>query len=222
MSHQPLYSMYHQVNHLPFADGTFKDVPKIHKPIVFPLEKTKETVTLLPVNEVSDIPSLLVDVIHHEFNYVVEEGLTYPYHEPMDRPTFIANWFKHFVAILVKGDYGHMKLQDQDWSSEFLGTFYIKPNYVGRCSHVCNAGFMVNHEIRGLGLGKEMGRKYLEWAPILGYQYSVFNLVFETNEASLKIWDGLGFDRIGYVKNVAVLKGYDRLIGAVMYGKELQ
>ena len=86
---------------------------------------------------------------------------------------------------------------------------------------MCNAGFVVNHEKRGLGLGKELGRKYLVWAPQLGYVYSVFNLVFETNIASLKIWDGLGFERIGYVKNVAVLKGHKHLVGAHMFGKDL-
>lgn len=74
----------------------------------------------------------------------------------------------------------------------------------------------------GLGLGKELGAKYLDIAPRLGYVYSVFNLVFETNVPSLKIWDSLGFERIGYVKNVAVLKGHDKLVGAYMFGKDLQ
>ena len=46
--------------------------------------------------------------------------------------------------------------------------------------------------------------------------------MFETNIASLKIWDSLGFDRIGYVKNVAVLEGENKLVGAYMYGKDLQ
>lgn len=73
-----------------------------------------------------------------------------------------------------------------------------------------------------MGLGKELGKKYLQVAPELGYVYSVFNLVFETNIASLKIWDSLGFDRIGYVKNVAVLEGENKLVGAYMYGKDLQ
>ena len=83
---------------------------------------------------------------------------------------------------------------------------------------MCNSGFLINTNERGLGLGKELGRKYLQIAPQIGYVYSVFNLVFETNVASLKIWDSIGFERIGYVKNVAVLKGMDKLVGAHMFG----
>lgn len=141
---------------------------------------------------------------------------------------FVSYWFSGgFVAILLEGDYksGFKKEEFYEssdfWREKFLGNFYIKPNYTGRCSHVCNAGFIVNHDKRGLGLGKELGRKYLHYAPQVGYVYSVFNLVFETNIASLKIWDSLGFDRIGYVKNVAVLKGEKNLVGAIMYGKDL-
>ena len=44
-----------------------------------------------------------------------------------------------------------------------------------------------------------MGSSFLHYAPKLGYRGSVFNLVYEDNPASLKIWDTLGFQRIGLV-----------------------
>lgn len=154
---------------------------------------------------------------------MIEEGLTYPYHEPMDYDQFVAYWFHGFVAILLEGTFSDWnEVPDGNWSDIFLGTFYVKPNYLGRCSHVCNAGFLVAHKKRGLGLGRELGTKYLVWGPQLGYVYSVFNLVFETNIASMRIWDSLGFEKIGYIKNVAVLKGFDRLVGAYMYGKSFR
>lgn len=213
---------------LPFADGKFEATGRITTPITFTLEKdSTKTVTLLPVHEYTEIPDNLVQVVQDEFNYIVEEGQTYPHHQTLTHDDFVKYWFSGFVAILIEGE--HQSALDDDlkllsvsqWRDIFLGNFYIKPNYIGRCSHVCNAGFVVNHEKRGLGLGKELGRKYLVWAPQLGYVYSVFNLVFETNIASLKIWDGLGFERIGYVKNVAVLKGHKHLVGAHMFGKDL-
>lgn len=117
--------------------------------------------------------------------------------------------FEGFAAILVEGEYTPKcgERPQEFWHGCFLGYFYVKPIYVGRSSHVCNGGFVVDHRRRGLGLGKEMGKQYLAYVPLLGYLYSVFNLVYGTNVASWKIWDLLRFERIGYVKNVAVLKG---------------
>lgn len=55
-----------------------------------------------------------------------------------------------------------------------------------------------------------------------GYTYSVFNLVYETNVASCRIWDSLGFKRIGRVPSCGNLKSHpDRLIDAIIYGREL-
>ncbi|KAF2433782.1 hypothetical protein EJ08DRAFT_647080 [Tothia fuscella] len=109
-----------------------------------------------------------------------------------------------------------------DWEKECLGSFYIKPNYPGRSSHVCNGGFLVTDGARNRGVGRLMGEGYLEWAPKLGYTYSIFNLVYETNVASCRIWDALGFKRVGRVKGCGNLKSYpNQLIDAIIYGRDL-
>jgi hypothetical protein len=54
-----------------------------------------------------------------------------------------------------------------------------------------------------------------------GYTYSVFNLVYETNVASCRIWDALGFKRIGRVRGCGNLKSYDEPVDAIIYGREL-
>lgn len=54
-----------------------------------------------------------------------------------------------------------------------------------------------------------------------GYAYSVFNLVYETNVASCRIWDALGFKRIGRVKGCGRLKSYSYPVDAIIYGREL-
>ncbi len=55
-----------------------------------------------------------------------------------------------------------------------------------------------------------------------GYTYSVFNLVYETNVASCRIWDALGFKRIGRVKGCGNLKSYpNELVDAIIYGRDL-
>lgn len=109
-----------------------------------------------------------------------------------------------------------------DWTRECLGSFYVKPNYPGRSSHVCNGGFLVTDAARNRGVGRLMGECYLDWAPKLGYTYSVFNLVYETNVASLRIWDALGFKRIGRVKGCGNLKSFpEQYIDAIIFGREL-
>lgn len=55
----------------------------------------------------------------------------------------------------------------EDWHRICLGTFYIKPNYPGRSSHVCNGGFIVTDAARNKGVGRLMGEAYLAWAPKL-------------------------------------------------------
>ena len=38
-----------------------------------------------------------------------------------------------------------------------VGSFYVKPNYPDRCSHICNGGFLVSQNYRGNGIGKFLG-----------------------------------------------------------------
>lgn len=176
----------------------------------------------------------------------------------------------------------------EDWDRRCLGTFYIKPNYPGRSSHVCNGGFIVTDAARNRGVGRLMGEGYLDWAPKLvsilfawgghckfvphlninpssavllllekkkkkskiflvmpfsfensqltipcsmssdvltefqNYTYSVFNLVYETNVASIRIWDALGFKRIGRVKGAGNLRSSpNELVDAIVYGRDL-
>ena len=50
----------------------------------------------------------------------------------------------------------------------------------------------------------------------------MFNLVYETNTASCKIWDALGFKRIGRVPKCGNLGSHpDKLIDAIIYGRDL-
>lgn len=212
---------YKKLELCPFTQKEFILDKKID-PIRFNLQKDGREVTLVVVSDAAQLPNELNKLLWQEFNKIVDEGLTYPHLDNMEYEKFLDYWFAGHVCVLLEGDFTEIgKFADKDsafWNDKYLGNNYIKPNYIGRCSHVCNSGFLVNTNKRGLGLGKELGRKYLQIAPQIGYVYSVFNLVFETNVASLKIWDSLGFERIGYVKNVAVLKGMDKLVGAHMFG----
>lgn len=56
---------------------------------------------------------------------------------------------------------------------------------------------------RGYGAGVAMAETFLITAPALGYKASVFNLVFANNEASIRIWERLGFSRVGCIPQAA-------------------
>lgn len=59
----------------------------------------------------------------------------------------------------------------------------------------------------------------------LGYKYSVFNLVYVNNVASVKIWDSLGFKRAGLIPKVGRLKTEDgkgeEYVDAYVYWRDL-
>ena len=104
-------------------------------------------------------------------------------------------------AFVIKTVNQSPQLQPQ----EILAAFYIKPNFPGKCSHICNAGFIVQPQMRGLGIGRFMGETMLLIARNLGYQAVMFNLVFETNIPSIRLWESLGFQTIGQIPNAVEL-----------------
>lgn len=182
---------------------------------------------IVPVNGYQDadkLPKKLIEFMFNEFNKEIDDGQTYPQLKPFATSAeFVKYWFIGWVGLLVRGTElpSESETAETDWSELLLGHYYIKPNYPGRCSHNCNAGFMVNPRHRGLGVGKTLGRSYVYVGPRLGYTYSVFNLVFDTNTASRKIWDSLAFEVVGKIPGAAILKGFDEPVDALIYGRKL-
>jgi L-glutamate-5-semialdehyde N-acetyltransferase len=80
--------------------------------------------------------------------------------------------------------------------------------------------FVVPAASRGQGSGRYLVDAFLYFAPRLGYKSSIFNLVFATNIASIKLWDKYGFKRVGVVKGAGRLKGHTELIDAYIYQYE--
>ncbi|CAG7940334.1 unnamed protein product [Penicillium salamii] len=187
------------------------------------------------------VPKDLIKFLHEEFSAEIVRGNTYPMEQPMALDAFADYWFGTFAVLAILDDEGEGLREGRDWENVCLGTFYIKPNYPGRCSHICNAGFMTTTAARGRGVGQAMGEAYLEFAPRLvridcrpssvayrqradslqGYTYSVFNLVFANNPASIRIWEKLGFSVIGRVPKAARLANSEELVDALIFGREL-
>ncbi|PFH55896.1 hypothetical protein XA68_17435 [Ophiocordyceps unilateralis] len=179
--------------------------------------------TILPFTSPHQVPPSLLELLCGQLNKEIEAGDTYPMVDPMTVTAFGDYWFQTFAAIMLLGSLDNVdKNSVQDWEALCLGSYYVKPNYPGRSSHVCNAGFLVAQNARKRGVGRLLGESYVDWAPHLGFSYSVFNLVYESNVASIRIWDQLGFKPIGRVKGCGRLKSYPgKLVDAIIYGRDL-
>jgi len=118
---------------------------------------------------------------------VVRSGETYPYAMDMTSDQARGMWLDVTEAAYVaEGDEG-----------ELLGTYYIKPNQPTLGAHVANCGYLVSAQARGRGIATAMCEHSQKEAVRLGYRAMQFNLVVKTNEASVYLWQKLGFDVIG-------------------------
>jgi len=80
---------------------------------------------------------------------------------------------------------------------EVLGTYYLKSNFGGPGSHVCNCGYMVSRDARGQGLATAMCRHSQRIARELGYRAMQFNFVAASNSGAARLWERLGFETVG-------------------------
>ncbi|WEW55404.1 Protein spt10 [Emydomyces testavorans] len=226
--------IYRTTDQPPFFDLTKPQLPSNVTPKQVTLRDRVTIATLVPFSTAADLPHSLLVYLCDQLNKEIEKGDTYPMDHPLELEEFGPSWFSDFGAVMVLGevkdvqDVQAMELAGEDWRKTCLGSFNIKPNYPGRSSHICTGGFLVTDASRNRGVGRLMGECYLEWAPQLvpdftqGYTYSVFNLVYDTNVASCRIWDALGFKRIGRVPGCGNLKSYPgQLIDAIIYGRDL-
>lgn len=150
------------------------------------------------------------------FNTIVTEGNTYPQFYPLTVDEFHAYWLNRDAFVVRTTEATELGSLD----NATVGAFFIKPNFPGRCSHICNAGFIVHPKMRGQGMGRLMGEAMLQLASHLGYSAVMFNLVFETNIASIRLWESLGFEAIGRIPKAAKLDD-GSIVDALMMYKEL-
>jgi len=118
---------------------------------------------------------------------IIRAGETYPYAMDMTVDQARRMWLDVTEAAYVA----------EDDNGQLLGTYYIKPNQPTLGAHVANCGYMVAEQARGRGVATAMCEHSQEEALRLGYRAMQFNLVVETNEASVHLWKKMGFDVVG-------------------------
>ena len=120
------------------------------------------------------------------FHEVVRAGDTYAYPPDTDEPTGESLW-------MTKPDRTFVFEHD----GKILGTYYLKTNQDGPGNHVCNCGYMVSADARGLGIARQMCEHSQGVAVTMGFKAMQFNFVASSNEAAVGLWKKLGFDVVG-------------------------
>ncbi|KIJ65925.1 hypothetical protein HYDPIDRAFT_87471 [Hydnomerulius pinastri MD-312] len=189
---------------------------------------TEASVTIHHIDRSAiDLYDELLQYLYSVFKAEVDGGLTYPQEEIPDVNAFAAYFFAADVLIAI-ADSGEIRVQaelesgvkevektlaearrSRSWEECVAGFYYVKPNYPGRSSHICNAGFVVPPSQRGGGYGRVLAQSYLHYAPKLGYKASVFNLVFVNNVASVRLWEKLNFTKAGLIPKAGRLRRTD-------------
>lgn len=76
---------------------------------------------------------------------------------------------------------------------------------------------MVPPSSRNLGVATRLANSFIKHAPQLGYVGSIFNLVYQTNVNSLRIWDNLGFERVGRIPKAGKLRDTEGYVDAIVF-----
>lgn len=87
----------------------------------------------------------------------------------------------------------------ENQNGEIVGMYILHPNNVGRCGHICNASYAVKGSVRGCHIGEKLVVDCKKQAKKLGFKILQFNAVVKTNTAALKLYEKLGFTRLGVI-----------------------
>ena len=144
------------------------------------------------------------DELFAAYTQIVDSGAGFPHEPPLTREAFDEYWIAHSSAVWI------VRL-----GGVLVGAYYVKPNFVGRASHIANAGYFLLEPHRGHGLGRRLVEHSLHEARRLGFDAMQFNLVFASNPAR-HMYRALGFQEVGRIP--AAVDGED----AVIYWRSLE
>ncbi|WP_328420639.1 GNAT family N-acetyltransferase [Streptomyces sp. NBC_00443] len=104
----------------------------------------------------------------------------------------------------------------EDDAGAVVASAYVTPNYGGPAARIANAGFMVDPDQGGRGIGRLLAEHILAAAKADGYRGMVFNAVVETNPA-VRLWTSLGFTILGTVPDAFDHPRHGRVGLHIMY-----
>ncbi|MGW5661734.1 N-acetyltransferase family protein [Streptomyces sp. NPDC003758] len=137
---------------------------------------------------------------------IVAAGETYTWDPDTSEDAARALWMAPAKRVYVA----------EDDTGAVVGSAYVTPNYGGPAAGIANAGFMVDPDHAGQGIGRALAEYILAAAKAQGYRGMVFNAVVETNPA-VALWTSLGFAIVGTVPDAYDHPRFGRVGLHVMY-----
>lgn len=130
------------------------------------------------------------------WNEVVEEGVAFPQTEQLTQES------------------GHAFFEEQSYTGiayneetgKIMGLYILHPNNIGRCGHICNASYAVRADVRGCHIGELLVRHCLAKGKELGFRILQFNAVVRSNTYALRLYEKLGFVRLGTIPGGFLMK----------------
>ncbi len=130
------------------------------------------------------------------WNEVVRDGEAFPQTEPLS-----ARAAEQFFAAQTYCAVAH-----DDESGEILGLYILHPNNVGRCGHIGNASYAVSANARGKHIGRALVEDSLAKAKNCGFRLMQFNAVVAANTRAQKLYESLGFVKLGVIPEGFLMK----------------
>ncbi|MEI0491150.1 GNAT family N-acetyltransferase [Brachyspira intermedia] len=132
------------------------------------------------------------------WNDTIEEGIYFPQIETLSNEKEAHKYFisQDYTGIAIDND-------------KVFGVYILHPNNIGRCGHISNASYAVSKESRGKGIGEALVRDSMEQGKKLGYKILQFNAVVISNINAHKLYEKIGFNKIGIVKKGYINKNND-------------
>lgn len=133
------------------------------------------------------------------WNEVVEEGVAFPQTEILDEGA--AGLFfgsQSFTGVAA--------LKNESGPDAVVGLYILHPNNVGRCGHIANSSYAVKSGVWGLHIGEKLVKHSLLQAKELGYKILQFNAVVSTNQRALRLYEKLGFQKLGVIPGGFLMK----------------
>lgn len=86
-----------------------------------------------------------------------------------------------------------------DENGEIVGLYALRPNGIGHCAHLCCTNFAVKASMRGRHIGETLAHDCMKRAKAAGFRILQFNSVVATNTGAIRLYEKLGFTRLGTI-----------------------
>lgn len=127
-----------------------------------------------------------LDSVYLIWNQVIREGESFHWTEPFSR--------QKIEEIIKNQDAVYCAVND---SGDPVGFYILHKNASGRGSHIANALYAIRSDYRRRGIGRMLAEHSIEMSRQYGYRAIQFNSVVSTNTGSVRLWESLGFQRVG-------------------------